>query len=544
MSETSDARAAGILLHPTSLPGPHGIGDLGASADRFLDWAAAAGQTLWQVLPLGPTGGGSSPYTSASAFAGNPLLISPQRLVEDGFLQPEALEHAPQFPGQRVDFAAVRDWKEHVLRLSWEQFGHLGLPAQRDALSEFRDAPGQAAWLEDWCRFAALKAYFSGRPWTEWGPDLAFRDADALAAADTTLGEEMDYERYVQFLFFRQWERVRRAARERGVSVVGDIPIYVAHDSADVWARQDLFQLDATGRPTAIAGVPPDYFSATGQLWGNPLYRWDVLKDEGYAWWIARIRSCLAALRPAAHRPFPRVLRLLVRSGDGEDGARRPMGAGPRPRALRRRARRARPAADPRRRPRRHRRRRAGAARRARLSRHEDPAVRVLRLRQPVPAAPLSEEQRRLHGHARQRHRARLVRRAQARGARARLGLPRLRRPRGRVVPDPRGLRFRRGARDRPAAGRPRPRQRSAHEQPGAARGQLGVARPGGRISTRSSPRACGGWRNCPGGWQRVRRNLRPQRAEGDRTGQEHRMDPRQPPETEAPSTFSSDSRR
>jgi len=204
LTETSDARAAGILLHPTSLPGPYGIGDLGSSADRFLDWAAAAGQTLWQVLPLGPTGAGSSPYTSASAFAGNPLLISPERLVEDGFLQREALENAPQFPGHRVDFAAVRDWKEHILRLSWEQFGHLALPAQRDDLSEFRDAPEQASWLEDWCRFAALKAYFSGQPWTEWGPDLASRDAGALAAADTTLGDEMDYERYVQFLFFRQ----------------------------------------------------------------------------------------------------------------------------------------------------------------------------------------------------------------------------------------------------------------------------------------------------------------------------------------------------
>ena len=294
MSETSDSRAAGILLHPTSLPGPYGIGDLGSSADRFLDWAAAAGQTLWQVLPLGPTGGGSSPYTSASAFAGNPLLISPELLVEEGFLQREALENAPQFPADRVDFSAVRDWKEHVLRLSWEQFGHLALPAQRDDLSEFRDAAEQSAWLEDWCRFAALKAYFSGRPWTEWGPDLAFRDAGALAAADDTLGEDMDYERYVQFLFFRQWGRVHRAARERGISVVGDIPIYAAHDSADVWARQDLFQLDETGRPTAVAGVPPDYFSATGQLWGNPLYRWDVLKDEGYAWWIARIGSCLA----------------------------------------------------------------------------------------------------------------------------------------------------------------------------------------------------------------------------------------------------------
>jgi 4-alpha-glucanotransferase len=290
---TADSRAAGILLHPSCLPGPFGIGDLGPSVDRFLDWAAAAGQTLWQVLPLGPTGGGSSPYTSSSAFAGNPLLISPEGLVEDRLLQPEALENAPQFSRGRVDFAAVRDWKEHLLRLSWEQFEHLASPAQRDELSAFLHAPEQAAWLTDWGRFAALKTYFSGRAWTDWGPDLAFRDAEALAAADETLGAEMDYERYLQFVFFHQWGRVRRAARERGIAVVGDMPIYAAHDSADVWANQDLFQLDGTGRPTAVAGVPPDYFSATGQLWGNPLYRWDVLEDEGYAWWIARIRSCL-----------------------------------------------------------------------------------------------------------------------------------------------------------------------------------------------------------------------------------------------------------
>jgi 4-alpha-glucanotransferase len=290
---TTDARAAGILLHPTSLPGPFGIGDLGPSVDRFLDWAAAGGQTLWQVLPLGPTGGGSSPYTSESAFARNPLLISPERLVEEGLLHREALEDAPRFPHGRVDFAAVRDWKERLLRLSWEQFEHLDAPALREDLSAFVHGPEQAAWLEDWSRFAALKANFSGRAWTEWGPDLAFRDSEALAAADEALGPEIAYERYVQFLFFRQWERVRRAASGRGIAVVGDVPIYAAHDSADVWANQDLFQLDGTGRPTAVAGVPPDYFSQTGQLWGNPLYRWEVLKEEKYAWWIARIRSCL-----------------------------------------------------------------------------------------------------------------------------------------------------------------------------------------------------------------------------------------------------------
>ena len=288
-------RAAGILLHPTSLPGRFGIGDLGSGADRFLDWAAAAGQSLWQVLPLGPTGAGNSPYTSSSAFAGNPLLISPERLVEEDLLGQDALEDAPATFPRRVDYGPVRIWKEGLLRSSWAHFGRSAGRALQESLSEFLRGPEQAPWLEDWARFAALKARFGGRPWTDWGPDLAFRDPDALSAADEELSDEITFHRYVQFLFFRQWGRVRALAGARGVALVGDIPIYVAHDSADVWANQDLFELDGTGRPTSVAGVPPDYFSATGQLWGNPLYRWDRLEEEGYAWWIARIRSYLAA---------------------------------------------------------------------------------------------------------------------------------------------------------------------------------------------------------------------------------------------------------
>jgi 4-alpha-glucanotransferase len=288
-------RAAGILLHPTSLPGRFGIGDLGPGVDRFLDWAKAAGQSLWQVLPLGPTGAGNSPYTSSSAFAGNPLLVSPERLVEEDLLGPDALEDAPAAFPRRVDYGPVRVWKEALLRFSWAHFGRSAGRALRESLSGFLEAPEQAPWLEDWARFAALKGRFGGRPWTDWGPDLAFRDSDALAAADAELSAEIAFHRYVQFLFFRQWGRVRELAGARGVALVGDIPIYVAHDSADVWANQDLFELDGTGRPTSVAGVPPDYFSATGQLWGNPLYRWDRLEEEGYAWWIARIRSSLAA---------------------------------------------------------------------------------------------------------------------------------------------------------------------------------------------------------------------------------------------------------
>ena len=286
-------RSAGILLHPTSLPGRSPIGDVGPAAERFLDWAASAGQTLWQVLPLGPTGAGSSPYTSASAFAGNPLLVSPERLVEDGLIATAALDGAPLSEG-RVDYDAARRWKEGILRAAWARFQAGAAPALRGELAAFRQAPEQAPWLDDWARFAALKRRFGERPWTGWGPDLAFREPDAIAAADAELAAEIAYHRFVQFVFFRQWKRLREGAAARGVAILGDIPIYLAHDSADVWANQELFELDDAGLPGAVAGVPPDYFSATGQLWGNPLYRWDRLAEDGFAWWIARIRSSLA----------------------------------------------------------------------------------------------------------------------------------------------------------------------------------------------------------------------------------------------------------
>ena len=290
---TAYARSAGILLHPTSLPGPFGIGDLGLEADRFLDWAAASGLTLWQVLPLGPTGGGSSPYTCSSAFAGNPLLISPELLVREELLPGEALANAPSFPGDRVDFDGAAGWKGAILRRSWEHFlAHAGVPA-REELEAFVHAPEQSGWLEDWALFAALKKDFGGRAWPEWEEDLARRDPDALRLAAVVLDGEVRYQRYLQFLFFRQWGRLRRQARARGIRVLGDMPIYVAYDSADVWAHPELFALDARFRPTHVAGVPPDYFSQTGQLWGNPLYRWDQMEQDGFSWWVARIRAGL-----------------------------------------------------------------------------------------------------------------------------------------------------------------------------------------------------------------------------------------------------------
>lgn len=287
-------RAAGILLHPTSLPGPYGIGDLGPEADRFLEWAAAAGQTLWQILPFAPTFGGS-PYTCASAFAGNPMWISPDLLVREGFVPREALADVPAFPSDRVEFDAASRWKDALLRRSWAHFQEHGSAAERSDLASFVDAPEQARWLPDWSLFAALKRDFGGRAWPQWEDDLARRDPDAIRLASHAVEGEVRYQEYLQFLVFRQWRRVRSRARELGIRIIGDMPIYVAYDSADVWAHPELFALNDSLRSTEVAGVPPDYFSATGQLWGNPLYRWDRMEADGFAWWVDRMAAGLRA---------------------------------------------------------------------------------------------------------------------------------------------------------------------------------------------------------------------------------------------------------
>jgi 4-alpha-glucanotransferase len=286
------ARRAGLLLHPTSLPGRFGIGDLGPEAERFLAWAQSAGQTLWQLLPLAPTGLHDSPYGGASAFAGNPLLISPERLVEEGFLPESALEGVPRLPTIRVAYATVRRWKERVLRLSWEHFLLKGSARGREDFETFRTAREQSEWLPDWALFAALKSRKGG--WPSWGNGLALRRPEALAAARTELTDEIAYQEYLQFLFFRQWARIRADANRRGIAIVGDIPIYVAHDSVDVWVHRELFALDADGQPEFVAGVPPDYFSPDGQLWGYPLYRWDRMEADGFAWWVSRFRMGLS----------------------------------------------------------------------------------------------------------------------------------------------------------------------------------------------------------------------------------------------------------
>ncbi len=287
-------RACGILLHPTALPGRFGIGDLGPEAHRFLSWLADARQSLWQVLPLGPTGFGDSPYDTSSAFATSPLLISPERLVEEGTLDPGCLDDAPGSAGRGVDFEQVRAWKETLLRESWRRFSHSAPAALRQQFIDFQQAPEQAPWLSDWALFAALKLRHEGQTWTSWPEDLRRRRPEALRRASQDLTEETEYQSYVQFLFWRQWSALKASANRRGIRIVGDLPIYVGADSADVWVHPEFFDLDAAGNPKGVAGVPPDYFSPTGQLWGNPIYRWDRLRQAGFSWWVERLRRNLA----------------------------------------------------------------------------------------------------------------------------------------------------------------------------------------------------------------------------------------------------------
>ncbi|MFM7737069.1 MAG: 4-alpha-glucanotransferase, partial [Alphaproteobacteria bacterium] len=285
------ARSSGILLHPSCLPGPLGIGGLGGEARAFVDFLARARQSLWQVLPLGPTGYGDSPYQALSAFAGNPLLVDPSDLVRDALLEPGDLAPGPGLRDDRVDFAAVARTKGPLLARAADRFFATHPTALAREYDDF--VSGHAAWLEDWALFAALRAENSERSWREWPADLSRRRPAALADARARLAPAIDRARFCQFAFFRQWAALRRHAAESGIRFVGDMPIFVADDSCDAWSRPGQFLFDAGGRPTFVAGVPPDYFSATGQLWGNPLYDWDAMARDGYAWWIARLRAVL-----------------------------------------------------------------------------------------------------------------------------------------------------------------------------------------------------------------------------------------------------------
>ena len=284
------SRASGVLLHPTSLPGPHGSGDCGAAAYHFIDWLVQAGQSLWQILPLNGVGAGNSPYASSSAFAGNLLLIDLHELRQQGWLADHQVTPTPGLLAQRVVYDEV--WPYRMQRLGWAAERFFALPAADPARQLFTQfCESHAAWLDDYALFMALDEAFAPGDWCDWPAPLARRDAAALNDASARYAARIAFWKFGQWCFSRQWRQLRRYANQRGVRIVGDVPIFVAHHSADVWAHQTLFELGADGRPAVVAGVPPDFFSATGQRWGNPLYRWDVHARDGYAWWVQRLRS-------------------------------------------------------------------------------------------------------------------------------------------------------------------------------------------------------------------------------------------------------------
>ncbi len=283
-------RSSGVLLHPTSLPGPFGIGDLGPIAYRWVETLAAMKQTWWQVLPLGPTGAGDSPYQSFSAFAGNVNLLSPDLLAQDGLVSPEGWA-GRHFPADHVDYARVTPFKDGLVREAWDAFRGGSADHLRADFEWFCER--EKDWLADYALFTAVRDSLGGAGLLDWPDDLRRRDPDALAAAGVRLANEVGRHRFGQYLFDRQWTALKDYAADRYVSVMGDVPIFVAHDSADVWAHADEFLLDRSGKPTVVAGVPPDYFSEDGQHWGNPIYDWDRMAATGYSWWVARMRRTL-----------------------------------------------------------------------------------------------------------------------------------------------------------------------------------------------------------------------------------------------------------
>lgn len=280
-------RASGVLLHITSLPSPYGIGDLGPAAHLFVDFLVNSCQGFWQILPLNPTSTmyGSSPYSSYSAFAGNPLLISPDLLVQEGFLTKKDVGKAPFSSSKRADFKAVTEYKALLFHKAYEQYqSRIGSDQ-----SFLRFCHENTEWLEDYALFVALKAHFQGSVWSRWPQNLRDRREEAIRAWKEKLRAQMIKEKFVQYLFFRQWDALKAYCRANRVQIIGDLPIYVHYHSADVWAHPDLFLLDEKKRPSVVSGFPPDYYSATGQLWGNPIYRWDVLKEREYDWWVKRV---------------------------------------------------------------------------------------------------------------------------------------------------------------------------------------------------------------------------------------------------------------
>ncbi len=284
-------RSSGIILHPSSLPGPDGIGDLGPEAYRWIDFLSESGCTLWQVLPLGPTGYGDSPYQCFSAFAGNPYLISPVVLLDQNLLSSKDFSDRPVFPDDAVDFGPVIQWKITLLDRAFAKFSK---SRDKKLLERFDSFCQQNVnWINDFALFMSIKEALGGGAWGEWPQDLRNREGESIRIFTEERAQEILKHKFRQFLFYEQWDRVRAYAHQKNIQIIGDIPIFVAYDSADAWSHPDLFFLDKKGKPTSVAGVPPDYFSPTGQLWGNPLYRWTIHKKTGYRWWLDRIKAVL-----------------------------------------------------------------------------------------------------------------------------------------------------------------------------------------------------------------------------------------------------------
>ena len=282
-------RSSGILLHPTSLPGPYGSGDLGASAYQFVDWLVSAGQTLWQMLPLGPAGMANSPYMSLSAFAGSPLLIDLEELLSRGWLIQKDLQPFPVSSNPRVQYPEVTVWRMNLLWKASQNFFEHGNEKDRQQYAAFCEE--EKKWLNDYTLFQALNDHYGGKEWVVWDRDLVHRKPSALRQAAEEWTAQVNYHKFMQWCFARQWKKLKKYANDRNIKLVGDIPIFVAHHSADVWSNQEAFSLNKDGRPLIVAGVPPDYFSEDGQRWGNPLYRWDVMKRQKYSWWIERFKK-------------------------------------------------------------------------------------------------------------------------------------------------------------------------------------------------------------------------------------------------------------
>lgn len=276
-------RSGGVLLHPTSLPGKYGIGDLGPSAYKFVDFLAETKQKLWQVLPLGPTGYGDSPYQCFSTFAGNPLLISLDNLLKEGLLSQEDLQIKEPFDDNKVDFGKIIDFKYSIYRKAFDKFADT---------KEFKAfCSKHSLWLDDFSLFMSLKTLFGGRPWSEWDKEIKLREPTAISKYTNELAKDIRFCKFLQYYFFKQWDELKAYANKKEIKIIGDIPIYVAFDSSDAWAKPSAFYFDKQMNPVKVAGVPPDYFSKTGQLWGNPLYNWQALKKDGFKWWIERVKA-------------------------------------------------------------------------------------------------------------------------------------------------------------------------------------------------------------------------------------------------------------